>query len=654
MGAKHRRAETLLGCVAFAQRGARQMKIPGLNRWALTTCAAAATLTGCGGSQPPIGMPGAMPQSRAITTHTDRGASWMSADAKGKSELLYVSDGATNDVYVYDYPKGTEVGKLTGFNYPDGQCVDAQGDVYITNFDAGTVLEYAHGGTIPIKTLETNGYPIGCSVSSAGDLAVANFSTQSGPGNVLVFKDASGTPTAYSDPSECYYVWPPGYDAKGNLFAEGEYSSIDVCWVPVGGKSMSAIGFGAQIYFPGSVMWGGKYLIFADQDANQNYETGLYAATLSGSYINVIGSVTLTDACTNDYADVAQPFLVGNANTPVNKSAAKIVVGGNLWCKREVGSWDFLQGKNPSSLLHEAPKLPYGQSVSIGEQSGLTGASASVARTSTAAPSSPALKTPQPLAYVAAPNEIMMLPETPAQHPIPIATITEDVTFPWGLFVDAKRSLYVANEYGGTVVKYKSGTLRPSATYAKDLDRPLYPLVDGAGDLFVSNANNGTVVEYPVGHVSHPRVLQTDGTEADGMDFDSQGNLYVAYRGGVYGSSIDEFTHGLKRHHSLGMNLGSPQGLAVDSQGTIVVVEDGPTNIEAFAPGSKTPEVTISTGEKMTQLVLDQQEDSLYVSSVNGIVYRLAYPLAPSESLQIESNAGQSIGGLALTNGQTF
>lgn len=138
------------------------------------------------------------------------------------------------------------------------------------------------------------------------------------------------------------------------------------------------------------------------------------------------------------------------------------------------------------------------------------------------------------------------------------------------------------------------------------------------------------------------------------MDFDSQGNLYVAYRGGVYGSSIDEFTHGLKRHHSLGMNLGSPQGLAVDSQGTIVVVEDGPTNIEAFAPGSKTPEVTISTGEKMTQLVLDQQEDSLYVSSVSGIVYRLAYPLAPSESLQIESNAGQSIGGLALTNGQTF
>lgn len=623
-------------------------------RYALGIGAASTLLAGCGGSQAPIGATSTLSGAPAIAAHVDPGTSWMSADAKGKSELLYVSDGATNDVYVYDYPKGTEVGKLTGFNYPDGQCVDARGDVYITNFEAGTVLEYAHGGTTPVKTLETDGNPIGCSVSPAGDLAVANFSTPSGPGNVLVFKAASGTPTEYSDPSGCYYVWPPGYDAQGNLFAEGEYSSINVCWVPVGGKSMSAIGFGAQIYFPGSVMWGGKYLIFADQDAEQHYETGLYAATLSGSYIKVVGSVTLSDTCNNDYADVAQPFLVGKANTPVNKSAAKIVVGGNLWCEREVGSWDFLQGKNPSSLLHDAPKLPYGQSVSIGKPSGLTGASAPVGRTSAGAPNSPALTTPQPLAYVAAPTEIFVLPETPAQHPIPIATITHGVSFPWGLFVDAKQNLYVVNEYGGSVKKYQSGMLKASATYRKALDRPLYPLVDGAGDLFVSNANNGTIVEYPVGNVSHPRVLQTDGTEADGMDFDSQGNLYVAYRGGVYGSSIDEFTHGLKRHHRLGMNLGSPQGLAVDSRGTIVVVEDGPTDIKAFAPGSTTPEVTIDTEQKMTQLVLDQQEDSLFVSGVNGIVYRLAYPLAASESLQIESNAGQSIAGLALTNGQTF
>ena len=40
-----------------------------LSRHALTSCAAAAILAGCGGSQPPIGAPGAMPQSRASSSY---------------------------------------------------------------------------------------------------------------------------------------------------------------------------------------------------------------------------------------------------------------------------------------------------------------------------------------------------------------------------------------------------------------------------------------------------------------------------------------------------------------------------------------------------------------------------------------------------------
>ncbi len=46
------------------------MRISDFSRNALTSCVAAAmlaaTLAGCGGSQPPIGMPGAIPQSSAL------------------------------------------------------------------------------------------------------------------------------------------------------------------------------------------------------------------------------------------------------------------------------------------------------------------------------------------------------------------------------------------------------------------------------------------------------------------------------------------------------------------------------------------------------------------------------------------------------------
>ncbi|MGB6714988.1 MAG: hypothetical protein WBE30_15300 [Candidatus Cybelea sp.] len=44
-----------------------------LARCALTVGAAVALLAACGGSQPPIGAPGVMPQRRAIATHVDRG-----------------------------------------------------------------------------------------------------------------------------------------------------------------------------------------------------------------------------------------------------------------------------------------------------------------------------------------------------------------------------------------------------------------------------------------------------------------------------------------------------------------------------------------------------------------------------------------------------
>ena len=40
------------------------MKITGLSRTGLGNCAAIAILAGCGGSQPPIGSPGTLPQAR--------------------------------------------------------------------------------------------------------------------------------------------------------------------------------------------------------------------------------------------------------------------------------------------------------------------------------------------------------------------------------------------------------------------------------------------------------------------------------------------------------------------------------------------------------------------------------------------------------------
>jgi hypothetical protein len=64
------------------------VKVSDFDRFALSTCVAAAMLAGCGGSQPPIGAPGAM-QSHTITTHAAHAGSSMAPEAKGQAMPYY-------------------------------------------------------------------------------------------------------------------------------------------------------------------------------------------------------------------------------------------------------------------------------------------------------------------------------------------------------------------------------------------------------------------------------------------------------------------------------------------------------------------------------------------------------------------------------------
>ncbi len=191
-------------------------------------------LAGCGGAQ--VAPPGATeqfanrsPLRNALTDGspgTSRGRSWMDPAAT-KSDLLYVSDEMSDDVYVfsYNYPRLKRVGTLTGFGKPVGECTDAAGDVFITDPPNAHIVEYAHGGTSPIATLNDTGYqPYDCSIDpTSGNLAVSNFETSSGsnPGNIALYKHAKGLPKAYYAVPDCDYYLGLTYDDTGDLFIGG-------------------------------------------------------------------------------------------------------------------------------------------------------------------------------------------------------------------------------------------------------------------------------------------------------------------------------------------------------------------------------------------------------------------------------------------------
>jgi hypothetical protein len=221
-------------------------------------CAAIAMLAACGGSQPPIGAPGAMPQGRAIITHADRGGSWMLPDAASQ-DLLYVSDSTW--VSVYSYPEGKLEGRLRHFYIAQGMCVDKKGDVFVTDLGFNKIFVYAHGSTKRLRTITGYGGPAGCSIDpGTGDLAASDLTD----GNVAVYKNARGIPKVYKSASLWEAFWC-GYDGQGNLFVDGQnYPSKGQGFVFLelakDGSSLNVITLDQSMGFPGGVQWDGKHI----------------------------------------------------------------------------------------------------------------------------------------------------------------------------------------------------------------------------------------------------------------------------------------------------------------------------------------------------------------------------------------------------------
>ncbi len=239
----------------------------------------AVTLTACGAAQGSKVMPAA---PAAPAAHPDK-----------KSELLYVSDIGTDDVYAYTYPQGTLSQTLTGFKEPFGECVDKKGDVFITDRGAAAIYEYAHGGSSPVATLQDSSEePQGCSVDfKTGDLAVSNaLSGNSGSkaGSVSIYKAAKGTPTIVTD-SAIYDFGYCGYDTHSNLFVDGlNGNKVVVAELPSGKSQLTNLKVtGVKLLGAGGVRWAGKYLAVGDSGPT------VYQFSISSGNATKEGSTTL-------------------------------------------------------------------------------------------------------------------------------------------------------------------------------------------------------------------------------------------------------------------------------------------------------------------------------------------------------------------------
>jgi hypothetical protein len=233
------------------------------------------------------------PQDAPLARAGGHAKSWMLSEAKHE-DLLYVANVYT--ITVYSYPKGKLVGTLSDFYKPYGECVDASGDVWITDSSFSKIYEYAHGGTKPIHTLkDPNEEPYGCAVDpTTGDLAVANYSdTSAREGNVAIYHKAKGYPKSYTG-YDFYYYFYLGYDPRGNLFIDGEYVSgltVEFGELAKGSDVIQDFILPKRLAAPGGIEWDGDYVAVGDMAGGPIYE---YSFSSKGPTLE--GTTPLTGA----------------------------------------------------------------------------------------------------------------------------------------------------------------------------------------------------------------------------------------------------------------------------------------------------------------------------------------------------------------------
>jgi hypothetical protein len=197
-----------------------------LARTVVVVVCAAAMLAGCGGSQPPIGAPGAMPQTAAQQSLSAQRIAIAAQGSGGSPEykftgpLVYVTNYTSNNLTVY-HARAKNPAPIAvisdSLGAPSGDCLDSHGTLYVANQPAsnsGWISEYSLGKTTTSRIITTGiNTPSFCAIDGNGNLWVTNIG---GP-NVTEYLYGSKKPHAVISKG---LAFPVGIaiDHSGNLY----------------------------------------------------------------------------------------------------------------------------------------------------------------------------------------------------------------------------------------------------------------------------------------------------------------------------------------------------------------------------------------------------------------------------------------------------
>jgi DNA-binding beta-propeller fold protein YncE len=501
-------------------------------------------------------------------------------------------------------------------NSPAGLAFDQAGNLYVANNGNDTIEKFTANGVASVFVSGDNSPlsgPEGIAFGTNGALYVAN------DGNFIEEFPTNGPPINFVDSSSSYLYDPAGmaFDTNGNLYVANaytaEYGPTIVKFDPAGNGST----------FASTALDSPEYLAF-DKAGN------LYVAN-SGNSNNIVRFTPdgASSVVTNSLGNLAGPYGLAFDSS------------GNLFVGNSIGFIEELY-TNGDVYRFATTSVAYPHGLAVDSKDNV---------------------------YAA--NYLFGTVQKFATNGT--NSVFAAYALPYGLAVDGADNLYVAYDYDNTIYKYTPNG--PGGVFATSgLNNPEGLAVDSSGNLYASNSGTNIIARFDAsGHFSVFATNSTSyGTFGPGLGIDSANNVYVLAR--PYSTTIVKFTPAGVSSNFASLDQGGnswddAQGMAFDSAGNLYVSDFSTGTIEkfdtngngsVFATGLNGP---TAIAIRRTGSIAVRPRLSITKSGTNALIsWTLATPnytlqsntnLAGTNWIAMSGTPGTNNGNYVLTNGIT-
>ena len=216
-----------------------------------------------------------------------------------------------------------------------------------------------------------------------------------------------------------------------------------------------------------------------------------------------------------------------------------------------------------------------------------------------------------------------------SSNPGPIATFKVNVGCPYGMAVNKKGTIFVADNCSGNdVEEFPKGSTTEKVAITDDVSNPLGLAIDKHGTLYVSNYP-AVIEEYKKGKTSPYQSVTGQGlTDPFGLALDKHQNLYIADFGA---DAVFEVKYGTTTATNLELtNCSEPIGVAADQKNGDLWVACGSGNtINVYKSGQTTPFEQIAGDGYPYAISLENKGKPLDTVVVSDIDTKAVYAFAP-------------------------